>query len=79
MYQRLAAGITEQEALLRAVYESFLEGGSEAHEHYGDADGKATEKEVADWIKRIREGTVVLEKRREMRARWDDGRVGGWR
>lgn len=79
MYQRLVAAIAEQEALLRAVYESFLEGANAGHEYYGDADGKATDKEVTDWIKRIREGTVVLEKRREMRARWDEGRVGGWR
>lgn len=79
MYQRLVAGIGEQEALSRAVYESFLEGGGEGHEYYGGEGGKASEKEVTDWIKRIREGTTVLEKRREMRARWDEGRVGGWR
>jgi len=82
MYQRLVAGINEQEALLRAVYESFLEGGGESQEYYGGGgvgDGKASEKEVTEWVKRIREGTTVLEKRREMRARWDEGRVGGWR
>jgi len=83
MYQRLVAGINEQEALLRAVYESFLEGGPAEQEYYGGGgatgNGKASEKEVTDWIKRIREGTTVLEKRREMRARWDEGRVGGWR
>lgn len=77
MYQRLVAGIGEQEALLGAVYESFLDGGSEGYDN-GDG-GKAGEKEVTDWIKRIREGTTTLEKRREMRARWDEGRVGGWR
>lgn len=83
MYQRLVAGISEQEALLRAVYESFLDGGAEQQEYYGGAagggNGKASEKEVTDWVKRIKEGTTVLEKRREMRARWDEGRVGGWR
>lgn len=79
MYQRLVAGIGEQEALLRAVYESFLEGGGEGHDYYGSDGQQASEKEVTDWMKRIREGTTVLEKRREMRARWDEGRVGGWR
>lgn len=79
MYQRLVAGINEQEALLRAVHDSFIEGAVDAAEYYGAGDGKATEKDVTDWIKRIREGTAVLEKRREMRARWDEGRVGGWR
>ncbi|KAK5946413.1 hypothetical protein PMZ80_000556 [Knufia obscura] len=82
MYQRLVAGISEQEALLRAVHESFLEGGGD-QDYYGGggagASGKASEKEITDWVRRIREGTTVLEKRREMRARWDEGRVGGWR
>lgn len=72
MYQRLLAGINEQKNMLDAVQESFLD-------ESGDAGHIASEKEVTDWIKRIREGTTVLEKRREMRARWDEGRVGGWR
>lgn len=72
MYQRLVAGIGEQEALLRAVEESFLEGDSET-------GAGATEREVSEWIRRVREGTGLLEKRREARARWDEGRVGGWR
>jgi hypothetical protein len=79
MYQRLVSSIGEQEAVLRAVHESFLEGGGVGDEYYGNGDGKANEKEVTEWIKRIREGTTILEKRREMRARWDEGRVGGWR
>lgn len=82
MYQRLVAGINEQEALLRAVHESFLDGGGGSLEYDGGrgaGNGKASEKEVTEWVKRIREGTTVLEKRREMRARWDEGRVGGWR
>ena len=77
MYQRLVAGIGEQEAILRAVEESFLE--SAGDDMYGEGGARATEKEVNDWIRRIRDGTVVLEKRREARARWDEGRVGGWR
>lgn len=78
MYQRLLASISEQESLLRAMMDSFLDGGSQDG-YYGGGDGKATEKEVTEWIRRIREGATTLEKRREMRARWDEGRVGGWR
>ncbi|KIW67151.1 hypothetical protein PV04_06423 [Phialophora macrospora] len=80
MYQRLVSSINEQEALLRAMQESFLEGGNEDDAYSGAASGgKASEKEVTEWVRRIREGTTTLEKRREMRARWDEGRVGGWR
>jgi hypothetical protein len=79
MYQRLISSISEQEALLRAMTDSFLEGTNAEDEYYGGSNGKAGEKEVTDWVKRIRDGTAVLEKRREMRARWDEGRVGGWR
>lgn len=89
MYQRLVSSINEQEALVKAVVESFLEGsgggGMGGTEDYyngdgaGSAQGKASEKEVSEWIRRIREGATVLERRREMRGRWDEGRVGGWR
>lgn len=79
MYGRLVNGITEQEALVRAVEESFLEeGGAEG---FGSdmVAGMASEREVGDWVKKVREGTAMLERRRESRARWDEGRVGGWR
>ena len=79
MYQRLVSSISEQEALLRAMQESFLERSGEEDPYYGGGNGKASEKEVTEWVRRIREGTTTLEKRREMRARWDEGRVGGWR
>lgn len=79
MYQRLVSGINEQEALLRAMQESFLEGSNGDDAYYADGNGKASEKEVTEWVRRIREGVTTLEKRREMRARWDEGRVGGWR
>jgi hypothetical protein len=79
MYQRLVSSIGEQEALLRAMQESFLEGSNDDGAHYDGGHGKATEKEVTEWVRRIREGATTLEKRREMRARWDEGRVGGWR
>ncbi|PYH81974.1 hypothetical protein BO82DRAFT_374357 [Aspergillus uvarum CBS 121591] len=70
LYQRLAASISEQEAVCRAVEESFLEG-----EHHG----RASEKEVADWVRRVRAESAKLAARREAKARWDEGRVGGWR
>ena len=88
MYQRLVSSINEQEALVKAVVESFLESGHESGDAgweetngngFGVVGGKATDKEVSDWIRRVREGTATLERRREMRARWDEGRVGGWR
>ncbi|KIX05025.1 uncharacterized protein Z518_05897 [Rhinocladiella mackenziei CBS 650.93] len=79
MYQRLLSSINEQEALLRAMHESFLEGSNDDDAYYGGGNGKATEKEVTEWVRRIKEGATTLEKRREMRARWDEGRVGGWR
>lgn len=80
MHQRLVSSINEQEALLRAMQESFLDGGTDEDAYYGAAHGgKASEKEVTEWVRRIREGSTILEKRREMRARWDEGRVGGWR
>ncbi|KAL3435208.1 hypothetical protein BDV09DRAFT_204190 [Aspergillus tetrazonus] len=70
LYQRLSAGIAEQEAVCFAVEESFLEG-----EHHG----KASEKEVADWVRRVRAEGAKLAGRMEAKARWDEGRVGGWR
>lgn len=83
MYQRLVAAINEQESLMKAMQESFLEGDGGDDGYGGDSSGgaahKVSEKEVSEWIRRIREGTTTLERRREMRARWDEGRVGGWR
>ncbi|KAI1917728.1 hypothetical protein LOZ12_001824 [Ophidiomyces ophidiicola] len=71
LYQRLVAGIAEQEAVVRAVEESFLEG--DLHH------GVAGEREVVEWVRRVRSESAKLEMRREARARWDEGRVGGWR
>ncbi|KAI5291734.1 hypothetical protein KEM54_001037 [Ascosphaera aggregata] len=71
LYQRLIAGIAEQEAVVKAVEESFLEGGLE--------EGKASEREVMDWLRRVRSESAKLEARKEAKNRWDEGRVGGWR
>ncbi|EFR03682.1 hypothetical protein MGYG_06679 [Nannizzia gypsea CBS 118893] len=72
LYQRLVGAVAEQEAVCRAVEESFLEEGQRG-------GGVAGEREVAEWIRRIRTEAAKLEARREARARWDEGRVGGWR
>ncbi|KAI9811111.1 MAG: hypothetical protein M1832_001067 [Thelocarpon impressellum] len=74
LYARLGAAVGEQEALARALEESFLEG-----ERAGDGEGKAGEREVAEWVRRYREGRRVYYLRREGKERWDEGRVGGWR
>ncbi|KAL1620192.1 hypothetical protein SLS56_009783 [Neofusicoccum ribis] len=70
LYQRLSAAITEQEALCRGLEESFLE---------GEGGGQASEREVAEFVRRIREGKKIAYLRRERKERWDEGRVGGWR
>ncbi|KAM5468959.1 hypothetical protein MferCBS49748_003170 [Microsporum ferrugineum] len=72
LYQRLVGAVAEQEAVCRAVEESFLEEGQRG-------GGLAGEREVAEWVRRIRAEGGKLEARREARARWDEGRVGGWR
>ncbi|KAF1817067.1 hypothetical protein P152DRAFT_371732, partial [Eremomyces bilateralis CBS 781.70] len=68
LYRRLNQAVAEQEMVCRGVEESFLEG-----------EGRAEEREVGEWMKRVREGRRVAFMRREGRERWDEGRVGGWR
>ena len=70
LYQRLSAAIAEQEAVCHAVEESFLD---------EDHHGRATEKEIADWVRRVRAEASKLAARQEAKARWDVGGVGGWR
>ncbi|KAJ6036177.1 hypothetical protein N7540_000456 [Penicillium herquei] len=70
LYQRLSAAIAEQEAVCQAVEESFLD---------EDHHGRATEKEITDWVRRVRAEASKLASRKEAKARWDEGRVGGWR
>ncbi|CBX92871.1 hypothetical protein LEMA_P055770.1 [Plenodomus lingam JN3] len=74
LYQRLNAAVSEQEALCRGLEESFLEG-----EGYGGGEAVASEREVADFVRRLREGRKIAYLRAERKERWDEGRVGGWR
>ncbi|KAF1956226.1 hypothetical protein CC80DRAFT_472976 [Byssothecium circinans] len=73
LYQRLSAAVGEQEALCRGLEESFLEGES------GGSDAMASEREVTEFVRRLREGRKVAYLRAERKERWDEGRVGGWR
>lgn len=68
LHGRLVAAIGEGEREVAAVEESWLDGG-----------GRAEEREVEGMIRRVREGRRSVALRRERRARWDEGRVGGWR
>lgn len=69
LYQRLSQGVQEQELICRALEESFLDGDG----------GAATEREVAEWVKRYREAMKLYYSRQARKERWDEGRVGGWR
>lgn len=79
LYQRLAQSVLEQEAVCKALEESFLEGEPGSGSGNGDESGVATEKEVMDWVKRYREAKKLYYLRQERKERWDEGRVGGWR
>lgn len=74
LYQRLSAAVGEQEALCRGLEESFLEG-----EGAGGTDAVASEREVTEFIRRLKEGRKIAYLRAERKERWDEGRVGGWR
>ena len=74
LYQRLSAAVGEQEALCRGLEESFLEG-----EGVGGNDAVASEREVIDFVRRLRDGRKIAYLRAERKERWDEGRVGGWR
>jgi hypothetical protein len=68
LYQKLVGAIAEQESLCRGLEESFLE-----------EEGPATDREVEQFVKRLKEARKVAYLRRERKERWDEGRVGGWR
>ncbi|KAF2428805.1 hypothetical protein EJ08DRAFT_671259 [Tothia fuscella] len=69
LYQNFGAAIAEQEALCRGIEESFLEG----------EEGVRNEREVGEFLRKLREVKKVAYLRRERKERWDEGRVGGWR
>ena len=68
LYRRLGAGAVEQEGVVRGVEEGWLAEG-----------GTAGEREVGVWLARVQEVGRVEFLRGEAAARWDEGRVGGWR
>ncbi|ORY13710.1 hypothetical protein BCR34DRAFT_561572 [Clohesyomyces aquaticus] len=74
LYQRLSGAVAEQDALCRGLEESFLEG-----EGVGGNDAVASEREVTEFVRRLREGRKIAYLRAERKERWDEGRVGGWR
>lgn len=74
LYQRLSAAVAEQESLCRGLEESFLEG-----EDSSGGGAVASEREVTDFVRRLREGWKTAYLRAERKERWDEGRVGGWR
>ncbi|KAI9808811.1 MAG: hypothetical protein M1826_004068 [Phylliscum demangeonii] len=87
-YPRLVAAVVEEEAAARGVEEDFLEGagagavgrGAGAGAGAGPGAGRyADEGEVLAWLKRYRERRERYWRRVEEKARWDEGRVCGWR
>ncbi|KAF2274566.1 uncharacterized protein EI97DRAFT_460139 [Westerdykella ornata] len=74
LYQRLSAAVAEQDALCRGLEESFLDG-----EGFGGVEAVASEREVVEFVRRLREGRKIAYLRAERKERWDEGRVGGWR
>lgn len=68
LYQRLNASAQEQDSLVKGIEESFL-----------DEPGFASDREVQDFVRRLREAKRVAFLRNERKLRWDEGRVGGWR
>lgn len=84
LYRRLVAATQEQEAVSEGILESFMDsrsphyGGHAVHGQHGEGD-RATEREVVEWVRQYREARKLYYLRRERKARWDEGRVGGWR
>ncbi|KAK4547489.1 hypothetical protein LTR36_001146 [Oleoguttula mirabilis] len=68
LYQRLSASVQEQDQLVRGIEDSWLEEG-----------GTASDREVTDFVRRVRDAKKTAFLRRERKERWDEGRVGGWR
>ncbi|KAK5123106.1 hypothetical protein LTR85_003304 [Meristemomyces frigidus] len=68
LYQRLSASVQEQDQLVRGIKDSWLEEG-----------GVASDREVTEFVRRVRDAKKTAFLRRERKERWDEGRVGGWR
>ena len=68
LYQRLSASTQEQEQLVRGLEESWL-----------DEGGMASDREIAEFVRRVKENKRTGFLRAERKRRWDEGRVGGWR
>ena len=68
LYGRLREAERDAESITEALEKSWLDG-----------DGVLDERGVAEFLKGYREGRGRVWRRREMRERWDEGRVGGWR
>jgi hypothetical protein len=68
LYQRLAAAVGEQEQLCRGLENSFV-----------DAEGVATEREIQEFVRQVRESRKLAYLRAEAKERWDEGRVMGMR
>ncbi|KAI1482492.1 hypothetical protein F4774DRAFT_407100 [Daldinia eschscholtzii] len=78
LYARLGQSLAEQEAVCRALEESFLEGGGGGGGE-GGGEGTASERETLDWVRRYRDAKKLFYLRHERRERWNEHRVGGWR
>ncbi len=72
LYRRLRAAADDQDALCRSLAASFVDGD-------GAGSPLATERELADFVRRFRDAAKTAVLRREWKHRWDEGRVGGWR
>lgn len=68
LYQRLNASVQEQDAFVKGIEDSFLE-----------ESGMTSEREIADFVRRLRDAKRTAFLRTERKERWDEGRVGGWR
>lgn len=68
LYQRLNASSTEQQQLLRGIEQSWT-----------DEPGQASEREVNEWVRRVKDASRAAFLKKEKKARWDEGRVGGWK
>ncbi|CAD0107188.1 unnamed protein product [Aureobasidium uvarum] len=68
LYQRLSASAQEQDALVKGIEDSFLDDGA-----------LAPDREVQEFVRRLRDAKRVAFLRNQRKERWDEGRVGGWR